>query len=96
MMKNAYKGRWKTVLLKIAIMCLNSSQILIISSLAIQFFSVTMTDKRLFWNIKKYINTLLRNPTSYYSMPEETDRQGKIVIILLIIGMVLQGFAMFV
>ena len=84
--------------MKAEIMCWNHSQILVVSGLIFEFVSVAMTVKTVFWDIEEYIEKRILHKTipKYRVTYEIKPRDGKIAFVFLIVGMVLQGVAVFV
>jgi hypothetical protein len=78
-------------------MCWNSSQIFVVAGLVFQFLSFAMTVRTVFWDIKRYIEErILHKPTSKYRVTKEIKPKDiEIAIVLLIIGMILQGLGVF-
>lgn len=76
------------------------AQILVVVGLVIEFGTVAFTVKKVFWDIHKRLKLTLGKATSKYEMSKEINehelRDGTIIIVLLSIGMVFQGFAVFV
>jgi len=84
--------------LRLGIMCWNLNQILVVVGLVFQFFSFAMTVRTVFWDIRRYIEErILHKPISKYRVTREIKpRDIEIAIVLLIVGMVLQGWSVFV
>ena len=74
------------------------SQILVVSGLIFEFVSVAITGKMVFLDIKEYIEKrILHKTTPKYRLTYEIKpRDGKIAFAFLIVGMVFQGWAVFV
>lgn len=79
-------------------MCWTTSQILVVTGLVFEFLSVFVTVKKVFWDMKKYVEKqILHKTMGKYQVTEEIRaRDGEIAIVLLIIGMILQGLGVFV
>jgi hypothetical protein len=79
-------------------MCWTTSQILVVAGLVFEFFSVAITVRKVFWDINKLIKEqILHKSDSKYIITAKTDKPwvGQIAIVLLIIGMILQGLGVF-
>ena len=74
------------------------SQILVVLGLIFEFSSVAMTQEKLFRNISKFIiKQILRKPYSTYTTTIiDKPWVGPTAFALLIVGMVLQGWSVFV
>jgi len=74
------------------------SKVLVVVGLVLEFLSVAWTVKKVFWDISKHLKRILGKETGKYQVTEEINklRDGRIIIILLSIGMFLQALAVFI
>lgn len=70
-----------------------NSQILVVIGLILEFASVAITVRKLFWGYYRRIDA----STKTSKQRERSDKiEGTIIVILLSIGMLLQGLAVFI